>query len=141
MNNSTRCVVVFGSAMLCAAGSIAILSNHSSGRVAAAESLINADPETNYDFASADLHTLKFAQVEEVIRADAATRFPNSRVELGSLQSDHGGLGMTVTFFGSNRQAEAFLYRLVPHNNSWKIASTRRLWLVPRSQFARGLRV
>jgi hypothetical protein len=47
---------------------------------------------------------------------------------------------MNVVLFGDH-QAQAFLYTLVPEKNSWKITSSHRLWFVPVTQIARGLRV
>jgi len=95
---------------------------------------------TGFEFASSDLHKFGFAQLEEIVRADATTRFPNARVELGSVKTDHGTLTMNVVLFGPN-QTQAFLYTLVPEKNSCKIARTHRLWFVPPTQIARGLRV
>src|SRR5437879_789176 len=96
---------------------------------------------SDFEFASADLHRFSFAQLEEIIRADAATRFPNARVELGSVKAERGALVMNVVLFGPNHDAQAFLYTVVAEKNSWKIASTHRLWFVPPTQIARGLRV
>lgn len=96
---------------------------------------------SSFEFASSDLHKFSFAQLEEIVRADAASRFPNVRVELGSVKADRGLLSMNVILFGPNHQTQAFLYTVVPEKNSWRIASSRRLWFVPPTQIARGLRV
>jgi hypothetical protein len=141
MNNGTRSVILFASAALCAAGWVSVANDHISGRALAIEQSINVDPQTGYEFASTDLHPFTFAQLEEIVRADAATRFPNTRIELGSVKAEHGTLSMTVVFFGPNRQAQAFIYAFLPEKRSWKIASSRRLWFVSPSQIARGLRV
>ena len=50
-------------------------------------------------------------------------------------------LTMNVILFGPNHQTEAFLYTVVPGKNSWRIASSHRLWFVSPNQIARGLRV
>ena len=71
----------------------------------------------------------------------AVAKFPNARIEFGSVKVERGMLIMPVVFFGPNQQSQAFLYGFVPHNNTWKIVSTHRLWFVPPSQIARGLQV
>jgi hypothetical protein len=68
-------------------------------------------------------------------------RFPNRRVELGSVKTDHGRLMMTVVLFGPRRETQAYLYGLTAEKSSWKISSTQRLWFIPPSQIVRGLRV
>jgi hypothetical protein len=140
MNAFSRSIVIAISLALCAGGLIATVREASS-RVAEFASGADIVPRDDYRFASTDLHNFSFAELEAIVRADAATRFPNSRMELGSVKAEQGLLTMTVVFFGAHRQTEAFLYSLVPKKNSWKISNTRRLWFVPVSQIARGLQV
>jgi hypothetical protein len=140
MNAFARSTVLAISLALCAGGLISTV-RESSSKVAEFSFGTDIVPRDDYRLASTDLHNFSFAQLEAIVRADAATRFPNSRVELGSIQAEEGFLTMTVVFFGAHRQTEAFLYSLVPKKNSWKISSTRRLWFVPVSQIARGLQV
>ena len=140
MNNSIRGLIVLATAAVCAGGWVSVARDNvviPFGQSGSASRGLQED----YKFASADLHRYSFAQLEEVVRADAATRFPNARVELGSVKAEHGGLSMTVVLFGPNRQTQAVLYALVPDKDSWKISSARRLWFVPPSQIARGLRI
>ncbi|HEY4282468.1 MAG TPA: hypothetical protein VGM62_05335 [Chthoniobacterales bacterium] len=139
MNYPTRCIIVFASAALCAAGWVLGGSEYFNFRVVGAEST-GVDPMTGYEFASTELQPFKFAQLEDMVRADAATRFPNARVELGSVKAEGSALSMTVVFFG-NHQAQAFVYSFLPDKTTWKIASAHRLWFVRPSQIARGLRV
>jgi hypothetical protein len=141
MNNLSRSVVVAINLALCALGVIATARQPSFGEMAASEFPAAIGLQTGYQFACGDLHKFSFAQLEAIVRADATTRFPNARVELGSVKAEHGVLTMTVVFFGPNHQTQAFLYGLVPEKNSWKIASAHRLWFVSPSQIARGLRV
>jgi hypothetical protein len=140
MNAFARSTVLAISLTLCAGGLISI-ARESSSQVAEFAFGTDIVPPDDYRFASTDLHNFSFAQLQAIVRADAATRFPNSRMELGSLKAEEGFLTMTVVFFGAHRQTEAFLYSLVPKKNSWKISNTRRLWFVPVSQIARGLQV
>lgn len=141
MNNLSRAFVIAISAGLCSGGLILNARDSSSSRTAGLDRFAEISWISNFEFVSSDLHKFSFAQLEEVVRADAATRFPNVRVELGSVKADRGTLTMNVVLFGPNNQAQAFLYALVPEKNSWKIASTHRLWFVPPTQIARGLRV
>lgn len=138
MNNTIRELIVLASAAICAGGWVSVARDTV---VIPFGQSVASGLRDDYKFASADLHKYSFAQLEEVVRADAAARFPNTRVELGSVKAEHGGLSMTVVFFGPNRQTQAVLYALVPHKDSWKISSARRLWFVPPSQIARGLRI
>ena len=140
MNNLTRVLLVFISAALCAEGVIWHGHCGSSDPAAAADSFIGTE-FVSFEFASADRHKFSFVQLEEIVRADAGTRFPNARVELGSVKAERGRLTMNVVLFGPNHEAQAFLYTMLPEKNSWKIASAHRLWFVPSTQIARGLRV
>lgn len=140
MNTSVRGLIVLAFTAICAGGWVSVARDTvviPPGQSGSAASGLQED----YKFASADLHKYSFAQLEEVVRADAATRFPTARIELGSVKAEHGGLSMTVVLFGPNRQSQAVLYALVPHKDSWRISSARRLWFVPPSQIARGLRI
>ena|SRR5205085_8342356 len=141
MNILTRSTILVICLGVCVGGLIFVRYGTTDIARTQAEWLATIDPQTDYEFASIDLHTFSFAQLEAVVRADAAARFPNTRVELGSVRAEPGMLTMTVIFFGANRQAQAFLYGLVAEKNSWKITSARRLWFVAPSQIARGLRV
>ena len=141
MNTLSRVAVVIFSAAVCAGGLILTTRNASPIHAIGAELFAEIGSTTDVEFASADLHKFAFAQLEEIVRADAAKRFPNARVELGSVNAEHGSLTMNVVLFGPNHQAQAFLYTLVPEKNSWKIATSHRLWFVPPTQIARGLRV
>ena len=140
MNHWIRSLIVLVSAVLCAGGWVTVARDSVAVSFGGPDSVPGELPE-DYKFASVDLHNYSFAQLEEVVRADAATRFPNARVELGSVKAEHGGLSMTVVLFGPNRQSQAVLYALVPEKNSWKISSARKLWFVSPSQIARGLRI
>ena len=139
MNNLIRALVVLISAALCAGGLIWHGGHASSPYSAGSDGFAGTEFVSSFEFASTDL--ISFAQLEEIVRADAVVRFPNARVELGSVKDERGALTMNVVLFGPNQQTQAFLYRLVPDKNSWKIASTQRLWFVPPTQIARGLRV
>ena len=141
MNNLARVFVVLVTAALCAAGLIWHNQNASSQYITGSDGFAATDLLRSFEFASADLHKLSFAQLEEIVRADAANRFPSARVELGSVKAERGALTMNVVLFGPNQQTQAFLYRLVPEKNSWRIAGAHQLWFVPASQVARGLRV
>ena len=140
MNNPIRCLMVLVAAALCAGGWVSVARDNLDCALVLSAST-ESELDSDYKFASVDLHKLSFAQLEEVVCADAATRFPNARVELGSVKAEQGGLSMTVILFGPNRQSQAVLYALVPDKDSWKISSARRLWFVPPSQIARGLRI
>ncbi|HJT81682.1 MAG TPA: hypothetical protein VJ719_10825 [Chthoniobacterales bacterium] len=140
MNSSLRCLILLVAAALCAGGWVSVARDDLDGALGLSASAAG-ELESDYKFASIDLHRLSFAQLEEVVRADAATRFPNTRVELGSVKGERGGLSMTVVVFGPNRQSQAVLYALVPNKDSWKILSARRLRFVPPSQIGRGLRI
>ena len=111
----------------------------SSGHAAGADGFAGTEFVSSFEFASTDL--ISFAQLEEIVRADAVARFPEARVELGSVKAERGAVTMNVVLFGSNQRTLAFLYRLAPDKNTWKIVSTQRLWFVPAAQIARGLRV
>ena len=140
MNNSTRCLAILVSAAICAGGWVLVARDNcdgAPGRSGAVQNELNSD----YKFASADLHQVSFSQLEEVVCADANVRFPNARVELGSIKAEHGDISMTVVVFEPNRQTQAVLYLLAPDKTSWKISSARRLWFVPPSQITRGLRI
>ena len=141
MNRLSRSVLLLMSLGFCVAGLITIAGD--SNRWAAIAPRLNsdADPQTGYEFASGNLRQASFAEVEELVRADAACRFPNCRIELGSVRTERSGLVMNIVLFGPNHANQAFLYKLVPKNNSWQIAGTHRLWFVPASQIARGRRV
>ena len=140
MNNLSRILVVLTSAAICAGG--VIQHQHASSRFTSGTDLLfGTEFVSNFEFASSDLHKFSFAQLEAMVRSDATSRFPNARVELGSVKAERDALTMNVVLFGPNQQTVAFLYRLVPEKNSWKIASTQRLWFVPPAQIARGLRV
>jgi len=139
MNFTSRCIIVIASAAVCAGGWVSVARENVGSGQGSGQTL--GDLECGYKFASTDLRNFSFAQLEEIVRADAATRFPDARLELGSVKAERGVLSMTVVLFGPNRQAQAVLYALMPDKNSWKISSTRRLWFVPPSQIARGLRV
>jgi hypothetical protein len=141
MNSLTRSTIVVICLTVCAGAFYLAQGGMPDCETTGSGFLVNADPQSGYQFASADLYRFSFAQLEAMVRADAAVRFPNTRVELGLVKPDHGVLTMPVVLFGPNHQTQAFLYAFVPEKNSWKIASTRRLWFVPPSQIARGLRV
>ena len=140
MNYPSRCIVFLASVAICAGGWISTARDRSGGGLEPSD--FNAfDPLSDYRLASGDLQKFSYARLEELVRADAAIRFPNARMELGSIKVERGMLNMTVVLFGPNRHSQAVLYALVPEKNSWKISSARRLWFVPPSQIARGLRV
>ncbi|MFL6514218.1 MAG: hypothetical protein ACJ8M1_04270 [Chthoniobacterales bacterium] len=141
MNSPARWLIIVASAAACAAGWACVDQNGFGGGAADMNPLVTDDRSGGYEFASSDLYGGRFAELEEIIRADAAHRFPNKRLELGSIRSDHGSLSVTVALFGPNRQSEAFLYSLEPENRSWKVKGAKKLWFVAPSQIARGLRV
>ncbi len=139
MNSPARWLIIVASAAACAAGWAYV-----DLRFGSDSSDVNAvatGRAGDYEFASTDLYGNRFAELEEIIRADAVRRFPNKRLELGSVRSDHGSLSVTVVLFGPNRQSEAFLYSLEPENRSWKVKAAKKLWFVAPSQITRGLRV
>jgi hypothetical protein len=141
MNRLIRSFAVLISLGLCAAGLIAIVGGSPRFPLSAPSSFADAGPQTGYEFASANVEQPDFSEVEEIVRTDAASRFPNSRIELGSVKAEHSGITMSVVLFGPNHATQAFLYRLEPKDHSWHIARTHRLWFVPASQIARGRRV
>src|SRR4051794_21636880 len=103
MNFTSRCLIVIASAMVCAGGWVLVARDNVDTGRGSGQSL--GDLECHYKFASGDLRKFSFAQLEEVVRADAATRFPDARLELGSVKAERGVLSMTVVLFGPNRQA------------------------------------
>lgn len=141
MNYLTRILVVVVSAGVCAGGVILTARDTSPDHIFGLNSFADAGFVSSFEPASSDLQKFSFAQIEEIVRADAANRFPNMRVELGSVKAGHGTLMMNVVLFGPNDQAQAFVYSLAPNRSSWKIVSTRRLWFVPPNQITRGVRV
>jgi hypothetical protein len=141
MNDATRSIVVMVCLGFCAGGLIATSREPSIGKHGALGFFSDFDTESSYQFAAGDLHKFSFGQLEEIIRADAAVRFPRARIEFGSAKVEHGMLTMPVVLFGPDHAAQAFLYKLVPDKNSWKITDTQRLWFVSPSQIVRGLRV
>ena len=140
MNRLSRSVLLLISLGVCAAGLITIVRDSNSS-LAVAPRFLSENPLTGYEFASGDSRPANFAELEEIVRADAANRFPNSRIELGSVKRNHTGLTMNVVLFGPNHVNQAFVYDLVPKANSWQITHTHRLWFVPVSTIARGLQV
>jgi len=141
MNNLTRFSILIICSAVCALGLILTAGQVSNLEIAGSAFCWNNELSDGFQLASTDLHKFSFAQLEEIVRAQAATKYPNARIEFGSVKVEHGMLIMPVVFFGPNQQTQAFLYGFVPHNNTWKIVSTHRLWFVPPSQIARGLRV
>jgi hypothetical protein len=140
MNNPIRCLIVVAAAAMCSAGWMSTAHDKVSSAIEAAES--DRELLCDYWFASGDLRKFSYAQLEEIVRDDASTRFPNARIELSGLtKAERGAVTMTVVLFGPNEQSQAFLYALVPNKESWKISSARKLWFVPPSQIARGLRI
>ena len=140
MNAPTRFTIVFSCCALCAGGAISSSHRQSIGpgdgtRTAGFTSL------DTYEFASSDLQKFNFAQLEAIIRADAAHKAPRARLEFGSVKEEDGALVAQVMFFGPDPDMQAFLYILVPNKDSWKISRVQRLWFMPRSQLVRGLRV
>jgi len=140
MNNLNRSIAVIGCAAVCVGGLIYAVQNRSAS-LTELDSLSDSTQVESYQLTKAGLGKASFAQLEAVITADAAAQFPNSRIELGSMRVQDGVLVVPVVFFGPNRQAEAFLYQIIPRKNSWKIAARQRLWSVQPSQITRGLRV
>jgi hypothetical protein len=138
MNRLIRSFALLTSLGLCAAGLLAIVRD---SPLIDPPIFSGTGPQTGYEFASGNLDQPGFSEVEEIVRTDATSRFPNTRVELGSMKADHGGITMSVVLFGPNRGSQAFLYELQEKNHSWYIARTHRLWFVPASQIARGRRV
>jgi hypothetical protein len=141
MNNLSRSIIFAACVGACAGGWIFIARDNPSSPPAASAGSIDAAGQNGYEYASGNFYKFTFAQLETLVRADAAAKFPNTRIELGVVKAERGILTVPVVFFGPNHQTQAFLYRLVPEKNSWKIAGTRRLWFVPSSEIARGLRV
>jgi hypothetical protein len=141
MNNLTRSSIVAVCLAACVAGAISVTHDPITIGRSDFEYFTSTDAQGRYQLASTEVPEFSFGRLEAVIGADAATRFPNSRVELGSAKTEHGTLTITVAFFGPKRQTQAYLYRLVPAKHSWKISGRHRLWFMPPSQLARGLRV
>lgn len=140
MKRLTRTLVVVLSLGFCALGWISML--HEPGEYASdLPRFGTVDPEAGYEFASSNLHKFNFAQLEAIVRADVAAKFPNTRVELGLVKPVRHGLTMNVGLFEPNGECRLYIYTLVSDKNSWKVARAQRLWFVPRSQIARGLRV
>jgi hypothetical protein len=142
MNNLTRSLIILTSGGICLGAFICTMRPSFGGGVVSAKSF-GQDVRENgdYRFAADELGLVNYGQLESVVRADVAARYPNTRVELGSVTPDRAGLTMNVVLFGPNRKTEAFVYTLVPEKNSWKIARSHRVWFVPASQLARGLQV
>jgi hypothetical protein len=137
MNSLNKFILVVGCACLCLGGVIYTLQNGGAAESAGSES--HSYPQS-YHPATSELRKCSFARLEALITADAASRFPNRRIELGSVRAKDGILILPVTFFG-NRQAEAFIYRVIFQKNSWQIVTRERLWSIPSSQITRGLRI
>ena len=141
MNSATRTAIVLSCFALCASGLVSATREWPSDSYIQTRDGFNVDELSNYQFAASDLQKFSFGQLEAIIRADAANKSPRSRIELGSVRVEGKELLAQVTFFGPDDQTQAFLYKLVPKRNTWKIAKVQRLWFVPRSQLVRGLRV
>jgi hypothetical protein len=141
MNAPTRSAIIMICLGFCAGGLIATSQETSIREYATGESYFGFDAESSYQLAASDLHKFSFGQLEEIIRADAAARFPRVRIEFGSLKVEHGMLIVPVVLFAPNHEMQAFLYKLVPDKKSWKITGAQRLWFVSPSQIVRGLQV
>ena len=141
MNALTRSTIVLVCVGFCAGGLIVTSQETSIRKNGTPEWFTSFGPESSYQFAASDLDKFNFGQLEGIIRADVFSKFPSARVEFGSVKVEHGALTMPVILFGPNRATQAFLYRLVPDKNSWKIAGAQRLWFVPRAHLLRGLQV
>ena len=139
MNRLARTSIIIFALALCAAGLISVV-RHPAPEVPVGRFAI-IDLQDGYEFASADLHAVRFSKLEAVVRADAARKFPNTRVELGSVNVERDAVTMNVVFFAPNGESRSYLYSLVPDKTSWRILTSRRLWLIPPSQNARGVRV
>lgn len=137
MNPLTRSSLVLICLTACGIGAMSVGHRPIDTR-SFADNSVGFDLQGGYEFASID-GISKFGQIEAIVRADAAQRFPNARVEFGSVKAEQGMVTITVVLFGAGKQV--YLYGLVPDKASWKIASARRLWFVPPSQIVRGLRV
>ncbi len=140
MNHPIRCLIVLGSAAMCSAGWISTAHDNVAYAIETSES--DRELLGDYWFASGDLRKFSYSQLEEIVRADASNRFPNARMELsGFVKAERGVVNMTVVLFGPNDQSQCVLYALIPDKDSWKISSAHKLWFVPPSQVARGLRI
>src|SRR5262249_2949820 len=115
MNNLTRFSIIIGFSAVCALGLI-VAADQGSNFEFAGSAFWNHELSQGFQFASTDLHNFRFAQLEEIVRAHAATKFTNARIEFGSVKADHGILIMPVVFFGPNQQTQAFLYGFAPQN-------------------------
>ena len=141
MNAPSRSAIILVCLGFCAGGLIATSHETSIRKNGTPEWFTSFSPESSYQFAASDLDKFNFGQLEGIIRADVFSKFPSARVEFGSVKVEHGALTMPVVLFGPNHETQAFLYRLVPDKNSWKIAGAQRLWFVSPTKILHGLRV
>ena len=142
MNTFSRIVVAVASAATCAGGVILVDHDVRSNRALRFEPSAGVGSLSGLEFASADLPRVSFVELEEIVRADLANRFPNSRVELASVKLTRGTASINVVLFPPNRRARAFRYTVARQKKSWKITGSHPLWFVPAAQIvARDLRV
>src|SRR5437763_5043052 len=118
MNAATRTTVVLSCLGLCATGLVSATRERANDSYVQSTGDLSLDAIDAYQFAASDLQKFSFGQLEAIIRADAASKSPHSRIELGSVRPDGKRLIAQVTFFGPDDETQAFLYQLVPERKS-----------------------
>src|SRR5436305_1106554 len=79
VNNLSRVIIVVTTLGLCAGGLIVNARNASPIATAGSDSFNSTRFLSSFEFASSDLYKFSFYQLEQIVRADAAARFPNAR--------------------------------------------------------------
>src|SRR5437763_14842580 len=104
MNQLTRATVVLICAATCGTGAVCISHRPAAGTPSLLDNFADFDLQSGYAFASSDAHTSRFAELEAIVRADAAQRFPSARIELGSVKAKQRLVTMTVVLFGPGKE-------------------------------------
>ena len=139
MNRATRSIIVLLCCGVCVVGMISSWQATPGERqVTVSETTL--DFESNYQFAVNDDDIRNRRELETAIILKTP-KTPCKRIEIGSVRLDRGMALVPVFFFSFYDEVEPVVYKLVPTKNSWKVISVQRLWFVPASQIARGLRV
>lgn len=141
MNTLTRSIIVAATLGLCLAGWTAALNHRSPGSATLLGWVPSLGSSGDYQFASADRESFNWTQLETIVRAKVAMKYPGCRIEFGSGRLENHQVILPVVLAAPNREARAFLYRFIQRNGSWKVVAAQPLWFVPASRIARGLRV
>jgi len=74
--------------------------------------------------------SLRFQQLETIIRRDPIAQSQHGRMEFGSVRMEEGQRLAEVMFVNNDGRVQPFLYKLLPERNSWKIVNVQRMWFV-----------